>query len=137
MGAQMLDVLRPGDTVALWGDLGAGKTTLARGLVQAALGIEYEIPSPTFTLVQLYDLPAGPLWHVDLYRLNTPEDALEIGLEEAFFEAICLIEWPSRLGDHLPTNRLDVSLLAKGEGRLLQIFGDDGWSQRLSQGFGK
>lgn len=135
LGASLSDVLRPGDTVALWGDLGAGKTTLARGLVQAALGVEQETPSPTFTLVQLYDLPAGTLWHVDLYRLEAPEDALELGLEDAFFDAICLIEWPIRLGPYLPKNRLDISLETKRDGRHIQIMGEDAWRTRLGPNF--
>lgn len=92
--------LEAGDIIALSGDLGAGKSTFARALIQS----QYEgpVPSPTFTMVQTYDFRGIPLWHFDLYRLSDPEDAWELGLEEAFSQAISLIEWPERLGSHLP-----------------------------------
>lgn len=101
--------LRPGDVVALWGDLGVGKTTFARVLIQALVGKLVNVPSPTFTLVQAYDCPQGEVWHCDLYRLKDPEEVFEIGLEDAFHQAICLVEWPERLGDLLPRRRIDVT----------------------------
>lgn len=101
-------VLRPGTVVALWGDLGAGKTTFARVLLQAIVGKSIDVPSPTFTLVQTYDCIQGEVWHCDLYRLKHAEEIFEIGLEDAFHQAICLIEWPERLGDLLPRHRIDI-----------------------------
>lgn len=101
--------LQAGDVMALWGDLGTGKTTFARVLIQAVVGKAVDVPSPTFTLVQVYDCPKGELWHCDLYRLKDSEEAFEIGLEDAFHQAICLIEWPERLGNLLPKRRIDIS----------------------------
>ncbi len=105
----LAEALRAGDAVALWGDLGVGKTTFARVLVQALVGEETDVPSPTFTLVQTYDSPHGEVWHCDLYRLKDPEEAFELGLEDAFHQAICLIEWPERLGNLLPHRRIDIT----------------------------
>jgi tRNA threonylcarbamoyladenosine biosynthesis protein TsaE len=101
-----------GDVIALAGGLGAGKTTFARAFVHARPGGREvdDVPSPTFTLVQVYDLPGVPVWHFDLYRLDRPEDALELGIEDAFADAIALIEWPDRLGALLPAERLEVIL---------------------------
>ena len=103
--------LRPGDVVALTGDLGAGKTVMARAAIRFLTGRpDLEVPSPTFTLVQTYDSPGAEVWHMDLFRLESPEEAFELGIEEAFGRAICLIEWPERLGRLLPPDRLDVRL---------------------------
>ena len=101
LGARLGRALRAGDTVALIGGLGAGKTTLARGLVQSLLPHEI-VPSPTYTLVQTYDFPEFTLWHCDLYRLEHPDEAYELGLIDAMGEEVCLLEWPDRLGDLLP-----------------------------------
>ena len=99
-----------GDVIALSGGLGAGKTAFARAFVAARLGRDEEVPSPTFTLVQTYDAPGGAIWHFDLYRLSRPEDARELGFEQAFRDGISLIEWPDRLGAWLPEDRLDIAL---------------------------
>jgi len=107
--------LRKGDVVALWGDLGAGKTTFARTLIQTLVGKPIEVPSPTFTLVQIYDSVQGELWHCDLYRLKEPEEIFEIGLEDAFYQAICLVEWPERLGALLPQRRIDITFTIQDE----------------------
>ncbi|RMF10546.1 MAG: tRNA (adenosine(37)-N6)-threonylcarbamoyltransferase complex ATPase subunit type 1 TsaE [Alphaproteobacteria bacterium] len=105
-------LLRAGDVIALQGDLGAGKTAFARALIQALHAGE-EVPSPTFNLVLTYE-PADPgapvIWHFDLYRLERPEDAYELGIEEAFDDAISLIEWPDRLGRLLPDHHLEIRL---------------------------
>ena len=109
LGARLAAAAAPGDVIALWGGLGAGKTTLARGFLRA-LGFAEEVPSPTFTLVQSYELANLMVWHFDLYRLVRPQEAWELGLEEALESGVALIEWPERLGALLPTDRLDVTL---------------------------
>ena len=96
-----------GDVIALKGDLGCGKTSFARSFIRARGGTE-EVPSPTFTLVQIYELPSAAIWHFDLYRIKSPEEAWELGIEDAFSEGISLIEWPERLGPLLPRRRLET-----------------------------
>ncbi|MFC3711417.1 tRNA (adenosine(37)-N6)-threonylcarbamoyltransferase complex ATPase subunit type 1 TsaE [Sphingoaurantiacus capsulatus] len=131
-GARLAAVARTGDVIALYGDLGAGKTTLARGLLRG-LGLEGEAPSPTFTLVQTYDPPEMrlPVWHCDLYRLDDPEEAVELGLEEAFGDALVLIEWPERLGRYLPADALRLYLDGAGEAqRRLTAEVPPGWEAR-------
>ncbi len=110
LAARLAREARPPEIYALGGPLGAGKTTFARAFVRACGAPDMEVPSPTFTLVQTYDTPVGPLFHFDLFRIRTPEEAFELGIEDAFAEAISLIEWPERLGDLLPRDRLDVAL---------------------------
>jgi tRNA threonylcarbamoyladenosine biosynthesis protein TsaE len=117
LGARLAGEAGRGDVFALHGGLGAGKTTLARGFIRALTTPDEEVPSPTFTLVQTYESGKGPLFHFDLYRLEDPEEAWELGIEDAFSGAISLIEWPERLGPLLPTRRRDVRLEIAGAGR--------------------
>lgn len=120
IGARIGAALKSGDIVALTGDLGAGKTTLVRGLIQAELpGIE--VPSPTYTLVQTYDLPNFELWHCDLYRLKHPDEVFEIGLIDAFGDAVCLLEWPEKIGSYLPEDALNIHIRFKNEGREIEL----------------
>jgi len=143
--AAFADVLAPfaarGDVLALRGPLGAGKTHFARAFIAArarAAGLPEdavgEVPSPTFTLVQTYDLPDAPVWHFDLFRLERPEDALELGIEDAFALAISLIEWPEKLGGYLPSARLDLEIGFAGEptARALRLTGGGAWPSRLA-----
>src|SRR5919204_4851829 len=103
--------LRPGDCVALHGDLGAGKTMLARALISALLNDpEAEVPSPTFGLVQTYETARFPVAHFDFYRLAGAEEARELGFEEAAGNGVAVVEWPERAAELLPADRLDVRL---------------------------
>jgi len=126
LGARLARALRAGDTVALVGGLGAGKTTLARGLVQSALPDEI-VPSPTYTLVQSYEFKSFTLWHCDLYRLEHPDEAYELGLMDAMGEDVCLLEWPDRLGPLLPKDVLKVDIGFEGDGRIVTL---TGWDDR-------
>lgn len=130
--------LGAGDILALSGPIGAGKSVLARALIQTRLrahGVEEDVPSPSFTLVQTYQ--AGPLeiWHCDLYRLTHADEVLELGLEDAFDTALTLIEWPERLGADLPARALRLDLQPRAEGDLRDAtlsFDDESWQDRLS-----
>jgi tRNA threonylcarbamoyladenosine biosynthesis protein TsaE len=129
LGAAVGRALRPGDAVCLWGPLGAGKTTLARGLIRALAG-EEEVPSPTFTLVQAYQGARFPIAHFDLYRIERPAEIEELGLEEALEDGAAVIEWPERLGARLPQDRLDIRLDIEGEGRRARLERHGRWNGR-------
>jgi len=119
LGAALAGHACPGDVVCLHGDLGAGKSVLARGYVRALCGMDTEVPSPTFTLMQYYEAREFDIIHADLYRLERAEDIIEIGLEERFDDAVTLIEWPQRMGALLPAIRLDITLNIHKNGRRL------------------
>lgn len=113
LAAGIAPLLHPGDVILLNGPIGAGKTHFARSLIQtrlAAAGRMEDVPSPTFTLIQTYEADGTEIWHADLFRLTDPDEAAELGLEEAFTEAICLIEWPDRLGGLRPAQALELTL---------------------------
>lgn len=97
-------LLSKGDVVALKGTLGVGKTTFVRALVRHLVHTQIDVPSPTFTLLQIYDTPSFALYHFDFYRLKTPQEAYEIGIEDAFSDGVSLIEWPEKIGSLLPKN---------------------------------
>jgi tRNA threonylcarbamoyladenosine biosynthesis protein TsaE len=125
LGAALAQRLRPRDVVALQGGLGVGKTTLARAILRAASGDPALIvPSPTFTLVEVYDTPMGVFWHFDLYRLEAPEQVFELGWEEARADGMALVEWAERLGTLLPRERLTVTLAMEGDGRRADLEGE-------------
>jgi tRNA threonylcarbamoyladenosine biosynthesis protein TsaE len=129
LGAALAGRLRPRDLVALQGGLGAGKTTLARAILRAASGDpRLIVPSPTFTLVEVYETPQGSFWHFDLYRLEAPDQVFELGWEDARADGIALIEWPERLGGLLPKERLVVTLAIEGDGRRATIEGEERFS---------
>ena len=129
-GRRLASLLRPGDVVALEGDLGAGKTTLARGILHG-LGHEGEVASPTFPIVVPYEELAVPAWHVDLYRIESPAELEELALDEALHYAALLIEWPERLGAGLWPESLRLSLRRDGEGaRALTALVPPAWGTR-------
>ena len=136
LGAALAEVARPGDVIALSGDLGSGKTVLARGFITALASPDApleEVPSPTFMLVQFYDRAPAPVWHFDLYRLEEPDELLELGLDEALAGGIAVIEWPEHAGAYLPDERLDVRLEIVGDRdlRRVRLHGGKDWSARL------
>lgn len=130
--AAMAALLRPGDTILLQGPIGAGKSAFARGVIRARLNRMEEVPSPTFTLVQTYDAPDGDIWHCDLYRLTDPSEVLELGLDDAFQTAICLIEWPDRLGPDAPDTALTLTFAARADGHLVTFDAPSAWQDRLT-----
>lgn len=135
LAVRLAALLRLGDVVALRGDLGSGKTTFARALICALGSGDEEVPSPTFTLAQMYEARDFDIWHFDLYRLEKPEDAFELGIEDALADAACLIEWPERLGRYLPVDRLDVRLTfgSREDDRIAVLDGGGDWPQRLAE----
>ena len=132
LGRAVAGLLRPGEAVCLFGPLGAGKSTLARALVRALTTPDEEVPSPTFTLVQFYEGARLNVAHFDLYRLSSPDEAYEIGLDEALDEGAAVIEWPERLEGRLPHDRLDIemTLTNEGEGREARLVLHGAWEGR-------
>ncbi len=131
MGAQ----LERGDLIALQGVLGAGKTTLARAIIRARLGEETPVPSPTFTLAQIYQAPDLAICHADLYRLDDQAEIRELGLEEALASGALVLEWPEKMGAELPCNRVHLQLVLQGEAetRLARIWtASTRWQRKLA-----
>ncbi len=132
LGHRLAPLAAPGVVFALDGDLGAGKTTLARGFVRALTGPDEEVPSPTFTLVQTYDTAPCPIWHFDLYRITDPLELIELGWEEALETGVCLVEWPERLGTAWPEDALRIMLDQVDKGRTALLEGAAHvWGERL------
>jgi len=131
LGASLARVLRPGDVILLDGPLGAGKTTLVRGLLQA-LGHEGAVPSPSFAIVQPYDDLALPLWHADLYRIADPAELEELGLDSILGDGVLVVEWPGHAGEGAwPPAALALSLAPLEDGqRALTATPGEGWEQR-------
>jgi tRNA threonylcarbamoyladenosine biosynthesis protein TsaE len=130
LGAAIAVALERGEAICLSGPLGAGKSALARGLIRALAPDAGDVPSPTFTLVQFYAGPRFEIAHFDLYRLARPEEAFEIGLDEALRDGAAVIEWPERLEGRLPPDRLDVAIRLDGEGRRARLTAHGGWEGR-------
>ncbi|ARO15714.1 ATP-binding protein [Ketogulonicigenium robustum] len=133
LAAHFAALLHAGDVLLLEGQIGAGKSFFARALIRARLQNPHEdVPSPTFTLVQTYDADVQ-IWHSDLYRLTHPDEVIELGLTDAFADAICLIEWPDRLGSLTPAHALTLSFAALPDGtHRVAISGDATWEARLA-----
>lgn len=132
LGARLAAVARPGDVIALSGPLGAGKTSIARGLL-AALGLESEAPSPSFAIVQPYDPPEVrfPVLHVDLYRIEHPGEIEELGLDDALADSLLLVEWPERLGANAWPDALRLTLAMQDDGtRALTVEVPAAWRGR-------
>ncbi|MCI4662188.1 MAG: tRNA (adenosine(37)-N6)-threonylcarbamoyltransferase complex ATPase subunit type 1 TsaE [Neomegalonema sp.] len=134
VGQAIASALRGGDVLLLEGSLGAGKSFLARAIIQSLIGEDEPVPSPTYTLVQCYDAPDFEIRHADLYRLGDPEEAEELGLFDDLANAVLLIEWPERLGDATPGRALTLSLNggAEPEARILALNAvGEGWTALL------
>lgn len=128
----MASRLGPGDVLLLDGEIGAGKSHFARALIRVLTRPDEEVPSPTFTLVQTYDAPGFEIWHADLYRLSHPDEAHELGLLEAFETALCLVEWPERLGSDWPKAGLSLRFAPEGAGRSVSFLTTNAaWRDRL------
>lgn len=138
VAAEIAGLLKKGDVITLKGDLGAGKTAFTRALVNVLSPTPQEVPSPTFTLVQTYDLKDFTLWHFDLYRIEKQEDILELGWDEVRRGGVAVVEWPERLGQgtrgFLPKDRLEIniSFVKDSENaRLLTLTPFGAWQGRL------
>ncbi|MEO1043265.1 MAG: tRNA (adenosine(37)-N6)-threonylcarbamoyltransferase complex ATPase subunit type 1 TsaE [Pseudomonadota bacterium] len=132
LGERLAQLLRLGDCVTFTGDLGVGKTTLVRSLIRARAGSAIDVPSPTYALVEAYEFET-PIFHVDLYRLENPAEAWELGLDDLLGTGITLIEWPDRAEEFLPPERLDVSIVEGGQGREIawRPLGEE-WIRRMA-----
>ncbi|MCJ8325424.1 MAG: tRNA (adenosine(37)-N6)-threonylcarbamoyltransferase complex ATPase subunit type 1 TsaE [Rhizobiales bacterium] len=132
----LANVAQQGDVFLLDGELGVGKSFFSRQfinhLAQIQLGQQFQVPSPTFTLVQMYDQLSPPIWHFDLYRLSCADEAYELGLEDALKQGICLIEWPSRLDGDIPQNALTILFKHKDQhSRTVEMMMTESWAKRL------
>lgn len=128
LGAAIARGLSRGDAVALWGDLGAGKTTLARAIL-GALGVKGPVPSPTFTIVQGYETPTLFVSHFDLYRLKSSREVAELGFDDALDQGAVLVEWPERAPEILPLEALHVRLTLEEETRNAHLAGPSYWQR--------
>lgn len=132
LAVRLAPLLKVGDLLALVGDLGTGKSVLARRLVRSLMGNDVlDVPSPTFTLVQAYEGKDITVWHSDLYRLEGSEDVYELGFEEALSHAVLLVEWPDRLPEEFHAGSLIISFQQAADSRLITLRGNEQWAQRL------
>ena len=135
LAGRLAQQLTSGDVLLLTGDVGAGKTHFARHLIQSILSVPEDVPSPTFTLVQEYDTTRGPLWHCDLYRLTSTGEVEELGLVDAFETAICLVEWPDRLGSLAPAEALEIRLdpgVGEHDRQMTATWTGNTWTDRVT-----
>ena len=133
LASQLANVSVTGDVIGLIGDLGVGKTAFARAFINARVG-DVEVPSPTFTIVQVYEFSDINVYHFDLYRIEETEELFELGIEDAFTDGISLIEWPDRMDTYLPSDRLDIifSSVSSENARQVTLLGyGENWINRL------
>lgn len=136
LGRHLAGHLSAGDAVFLRGPIGAGKTHLARAIIQGLIGHEEEVPSPTYTLVQTYEAADQVIWHADLYRLSEASELVELGLDDAFGDGIVIVEWPDRLPPELhPANAIDIEIHPAGESRNVEISARPEELRRLTADF--
>jgi tRNA threonylcarbamoyladenosine biosynthesis protein TsaE len=131
LGETLAKYARAGDCFLLHGQIGAGKSALARAFIRSLLGPETEVPSPTFTLVQTYEFGDVEIWHADLYRLSDTQEAVELGLTDAMNDQICLIEWPELMEGLTPETALDIELAVASDCHLATLTYGDNWCKRL------
>lgn len=124
IASALAEISKIGDIWALHGTLGMGKSVFARAFIKKLTAAE-EVPSPTFTLVQMYAAPHFEIYHYDLYRLEKPSDIFELGVEEAFYNGVCLVEWPEKMGVLAPRNMWNVEISADKKGRKITISSED------------
>ena len=131
---RIADISGRGDLIALYGNLGMGKSVFARAFVRHRMGAQEEVPSPTFTLVQTYEGAEIPISHFDFYRLQQPDEILELGFEDAMADGTVLVEWPDRLGAYMPHDRLDIEISqgSSTHSRTLRLSGHGYWLARVS-----
>ena len=133
LGHDLAARLGSGDALLLEGAIGTGKTHLARAIISRLIAMPEDIPSPTYTLVQIYEGRSFPIWHADLYRLGHSSELAELGLTEALDTALVLIEWPDRMPpEMLPPGALRIGLCNEDEGRRITFAGPGDWATRLS-----
>ncbi len=134
LAKRIAPLLKAGDVIALNGDLGAGKTTFSRALIQTLLdNPNLDVTSPTFTLVQTYESPNFPIWHYDMYRIEDETELDELGFEDTI-DGLAIIEWPIRMGDQLPSYRLDIQIDFTNTGRSISLIGHgEEWNTRLAK----
>lgn len=135
LAARLAGLARQGDVIALAGPLGSGKTSFARAFIRARFDKPQDVPSPTFTLVEIYSGNGPPVWHFDLFRLAAPEEAWELGIEDAFSDGISLIEWPERLGPLLPYEHLSMVFAfgATETARTVRLDAAPSWASRIRE----
>ncbi len=135
LGRVLAFAISQGDFIGLRGPLGAGKTTLARGVIRALQNEaeQDEVVSPTFTLVQTYEAEALIVSHFDLYRIEDEREIIELGFDDALDSGAVLVEWPDHLGSHMPEDRLDIELLIADDARRARLTGRGAWAKRLKE----
>ena len=134
LAVKIAEICGVGDMIALYGNLGVGKTVFARAFIKARTSEDEEVPSPTFTLVQTYECDPVPIYHFDLYRLNTFDEILELGFEDAMANGSVLVEWPERLGPYIAPDRLDVEIRqgVRSDQRSIRLTGHGYWLARVA-----
>ena len=135
-GRKLAKMATKNDVFALFGTLGMGKSVLSRAFIQALTPTKEEVPSPTFTLAQSYDTKNFIIYHFDLYRIKKAEEIFEIGIEEAMYDGVSLIEWPEKMGSYLPRDSFKIEILPEGDYRKITIYSPiPGKQERIKETF--